>query len=296
MGWDLSGRTILVTGAARGIGAESARQLASRGARLALVGLEPEELERVARQCGSDAAWFEADVTDADALERAVADALERFGGLDAVMANAGIEGGGTIRAVDPAAFDRVIEVNLMGAWRTVRACLPYVIERRGYVLVVASMAVVAQGPGMASYNASKAGVEAFTNSLRSEVRHLGVDVGCAYFAFIDTDMVIGSDSHPSLGFARDELPGPIGRKYPVSRVGRAVADGIERRRSWVVVPGWVRALLLLRGPIQWLGQRASTDIAARMDEAFMRDVEQRGAAEASTPVGAGGRAGAKRD
>src|SRR5215211_2433768 len=211
-GWDLNGRTVLITGAARGIGAESARRLAARGARLALVGLEPEELERVASQCGPEAAWFEADVTDPEALERAVAGAVERFGGIDGVMANAGIEGGGMVRAVDPGAFDRVIEVNLMGVWRTVRACLPEVIERRGYVLVVASMAVVAQPPGMASYNASKAGAEAFANSLRAEVKHLGVDVGCAYFAFIDTDMVSGSDSHPALGFARARLPGALGK------------------------------------------------------------------------------------
>jgi len=295
-GWRLSGRTVFITGAARGIGAESARQLAARGARLALVGLEPQELERVAHQCGPEAAWFEADVTDAEALERAVRGAVERFGGVDAVMANAGIEGGGMIRSVDPAAFDRVVEVNLLGAWRTVRACLPQVIERCGYVLLNASMAVVAQAPGMASYNASKAGVEALANSLRAEVRHLGVDVGCAYFAFIDTDMVAGSDSHPALGFARGRLPGFVSKKYPVSRVGTAVADGIAGRRTRVVVPGWIRALLLARGPIQWLASRAPTDIAEEMEAAFERDIAERGAARASAAVGAGGAAGMTRD
>ena len=293
--WQVSGRTVLITGAARGIGAESARQLAARGARLALVGLEPEELERVAQQCGPEAAWFEADVTDADAMERAVQAAVERFGGIDAVMANAGIEGGGMIRSVDPPSFDRVVEVNLMGAWRTLRACLPHVIERRGYVLVNASMAVVAQPPGMASYNASKAGAEALANSLRGEVRHLGVDVGCAYFAFIDTDMVKGSDSHPALGFARGRLPGFLGKKIPVSRVGKAVADGIEGRRVWVAVPPWVKALLLLRGPLQRLAARGASDIAEEMDAAFERDVAERGAATASAPVGAGGAAGMSR-
>ena len=64
MSWSLQGRTVLITGAARGIGAESARRVAARGANVALVGLEPEELERVAAQCGTNAAWFEADVTD----------------------------------------------------------------------------------------------------------------------------------------------------------------------------------------------------------------------------------------
>src|SRR5919108_5990057 len=189
MDWSVQGRTVLITGAARGIGAESARRLASRGANLALVGLEPEGLERVAEQCGAGAAWFEADVTDWDALERAVEGTVERFGGIDAVVANAGIAPTGTVRLTDPAAFERTIEVNLLGAWRTVRACLPHVVERRGYVLVVASLAAVAHSPGMSAYAASKSGVEAFANALRVEVRPLGVDVGVAYFSWIDTDM-----------------------------------------------------------------------------------------------------------
>ncbi|HYN52055.1 MAG TPA: SDR family NAD(P)-dependent oxidoreductase, partial [Thermoleophilaceae bacterium] len=96
---DLRGKTVFITGAARGIGAESARRLAARGANVALAGLEPEELERVARQCGTNAEWFECDVTDWDALERAVEGTVERFGGLDVVMANAGIATGGMARS-----------------------------------------------------------------------------------------------------------------------------------------------------------------------------------------------------
>src|SRR5919106_2440023 len=155
MGWTLSDRTVLITGAARGIGAESARRLASRGARVSLVGLEPGELERVAAQCGPEAAWFEADVTDPEALEGAVTDTVERFGGIDAVMANAGVAPAGMVRFVEPAAFERTIEINLLGVWRTVRACLPHVIERRGYVLVIASRAAAVHAPAMAAYAAS---------------------------------------------------------------------------------------------------------------------------------------------
>src|ERR671933_1787779 len=87
----VSGKVVLVTGAARGIGAEAARQLARRGARVALVGLEQDELERVAGECGPEAAWFHADVTDRQAIKRAVEGTVERFGGLDAAVANAGI-------------------------------------------------------------------------------------------------------------------------------------------------------------------------------------------------------------
>jgi NAD(P)-dependent dehydrogenase (short-subunit alcohol dehydrogenase family) len=292
-GWSLQGRTVLITGAARGIGAESARRLASRGARVALVGLEPEGLERVAAECsqsGEDAAWFEADVTDTEALERAVAGGVERFGGIDAVVANAGISPAGVVRSIEPAAFERTIEINLLGMWRTVRACLPHVIERRGYVLVVASAAAAVHGPGMAPYAASKAGAEAFADSLRIELAHLGVDVGVGYFSWIGTEMVAGADAHPAFGFARARLPGPFGKTHPVSKVGDAVAEGIERRRRWVTVPRWIRALLLFRGLAFPLFDAGGRRDAAEMDERFQRDVEERGS-EASAPVGAGGAA-----
>ena len=123
--WTTRGKTVLITGAARGLGAEAARRVAARGANVALVGLEPEELERVAAQCGANAAWFECDVTDTEALKRAVQGTVERFGGIDVVMANAGIAPVGMVRSTDPAAFERTIEINLLGVWRTVRAALP---------------------------------------------------------------------------------------------------------------------------------------------------------------------------
>ena len=288
---DLRGKTVFITGAARGIGAESARRLAARGANVALAGLEPEELERVARQCGTNAEWFECDVTDWDALERAVEGTVERFGGLDVVMANAGIATGGMARSTDPRAFEATLEVNLLGVWRTVRSCLPQVIERRGYVLVIASLAAAMHGPGMAAYSASKAGAEAFADSLRVEVKHLGVDVGVGYFSWIDTDMVRGADAHPALGKFRGEIPGPLGKTYPVSAVGEAIATGIAERRRWVVVPGWSRALLVLRTALAPLFDRAGFETAAEADRLFQADVEERGAEEASAPVGAGGEA-----
>jgi NAD(P)-dependent dehydrogenase (short-subunit alcohol dehydrogenase family) len=289
--WDLAGKTVFITGPARGIGAESARHVAARGANIALAGLEPDELERVAGQCGTNAACFDCDVTDWDALERAVQGAVERFGGIDVVMANAGISPAGMTRSIDPRAFERTIEINLLGVWRTVRACLPHVIERRGYVLLVASLAAALHAPGMAPYAASKAGVEAFGNSLRAELKHLGVDVGVAYFGFIDTDLVRGADAHPALGEVRGDVPGPIGRTYPVSAVGRAVVEGIEKRRRWVVVPRFIKAILILRTVLGPLGDRAAAEHAAEADQRFQQDVESRGVEAASAPVGAGGEA-----
>jgi NAD(P)-dependent dehydrogenase (short-subunit alcohol dehydrogenase family) len=288
--WSLSGLTVLITGAARGIGAESARRLAARGANVALVGLEPDELEKVAAEIGQSAAAFEVDVTDRHALGAAVDGTVERFGGIDGVVANAGIGGGGPVRHADPDAFERVLEVNLNGVYRTVHACLPHVVERRGYVLVVASLAAMLHSPGMAPYNMSKAGAEAFGNTLRAEVKHLGVDVGVGYFSWIDTELVRAADRHPVFGARRAKLPGFARKTYPVSAVGDAVVDGFEHRRRMVVVPGWVRALSLLRGLAVPLVERQAMKDAAELDSAFARDVSERGA-EASRPVGAGGEA-----
>jgi NAD(P)-dependent dehydrogenase (short-subunit alcohol dehydrogenase family) len=296
MSWDLRGRTVFITGAARGIGAETARRASAAGANVALAGLEPEELERVAAQCGANAAALECDVTDWQALERAVQGAVERFGGIDVVMANAGIASAGMVRSIDPRSFERTLEVNLMGVWRTVRTCLPHVIERRGYVLVVASLAAAVHGPGMAAYAASKAGAEAFADSLRVEVRRLGVDVGVGYFGFIDTDMVRGADAHPGLGHMRSDAPGPVRKTYPVSAVGRAMVEGMERRSRWIVVPRWARALLVLRTALAPLIDNRSYDPAAEGDRLFAEDVERRGVAAASAPVGPGGDAAAERE
>jgi NAD(P)-dependent dehydrogenase (short-subunit alcohol dehydrogenase family) len=292
--WTVRGRTVLITGAARGLGAETARRVAARGANVALVGLEPEELRRVAAQCGTNAAWFECDVTDNEQLTRAVGATVERFGGIDVCMANAGIASGGMVRSADPDAFERTIEINLLGVWRTVRACLPYLIEREGYVLVIASMAAALHGPGMAAYAASKAGAEAFADSLRTEVKRLGVDVGVGYFLFIDTDMVRGADAHP-LGKMRAEAPWPFRKTYPLSDAGQAIADGIERRRRWVIVPGWAKALLVLRTAVAPLLDMASFDRAAEADALFQADIEERGVKAASRPLGAGGEAVAAR-
>jgi NAD(P)-dependent dehydrogenase (short-subunit alcohol dehydrogenase family) len=236
--YDIRGRTVLITGAARGIGAETARHLAASGANLALVGLEPELLERLASELGDGAAWWEADVRDTAAVGRAVDAAAERFGGIDVVMANAGIAPPvTTVAGVDPDAFERVIDINLLGVWRTVRATLPYVRARRGYILCIASMAAAVHAPLMAPYNMAKAGVEALADSLRPELAGDGVAVGCAYFGFIDTDMVRDSLAENPTQRLRANTPSWLVRPLPVAAAARGIERGIERRARRVVVP-----------------------------------------------------------
>ncbi len=196
--YPVTGKVILVTGAARGIGAGTARALAARGARLSLVGLEPDLLASLAAELGGDAAWFEADVTDRAALDAAVAGTVERFGGIDVVIANAGVAPVGTVTTLPPEAFAKTIDVNLMGVYHTIHAALPHVIASQGYILPIASGAAVMHLPMMAPYAASKAAVEALADCLRVELAPKGTKVGCAYFLFIDTDMVREADRHPA--------------------------------------------------------------------------------------------------
>jgi NAD(P)-dependent dehydrogenase (short-subunit alcohol dehydrogenase family) len=291
----LVGKRLLITGAARGIGAATARVAAQRGARLSLVGFEPEELERVAAECGGDAVWFEADITDPDALETAVGGTVERFGGLDLVLANAGIAVGGMVRSLPPGSFEKVIDVNITGAYHTVRACLPALMESRGYVLGVASIAAAAHPPGMASYAASKAGVEGFLNAFRQEIEPFGVEVGVAYFPWLATDLVSGGDEHPAFAFFRSHLRSPFDKAYPVEIAAEALARGLEQRRRRVAVPRWVRAALLARDVINRTAERDARKWMVELDRLYQEELREQGQA-AARPVGAGGEAVAEAD
>jgi NAD(P)-dependent dehydrogenase (short-subunit alcohol dehydrogenase family) len=291
----LQGKTVLITGAARGIGAAAARQVASLGARAVCVGLEPDELASVAESCGGGALWFEVDVTDLAALERVVAETVEQTGGIDVVVANAGIGSGGSMLRMPPEAFERVIQVNLLGAYKTMKACLPHVMDRRGYILAVASLAAITPSfPGFAPYAASKAGIEATALSLRAEVKHLGVDVGVAYFGWIDTDLVRGGDNeHPAFKYLRSQLKGPAAKTHPVSKAGEAIVRGIERRLETVVAPGWIRAIRYLRGFFGPLTERQVQAAAPETMSLFDAEYERLGD-EMARPVGAGGQADAR--
>src|SRR3954452_22821955 len=288
--YPVAGKSILITGAARGIGAETARRLAAKGAKLSLAGLEPEELEKVAAQCGPDAVWFETDVTDWDALERAASGTVDAFGGIDVVMANAGVAVAGLVETVDPGAWERVIEVNLLGVWRTVRTCLPHVIERRGYVLPVASMAAAVPAPVMSAYAGAKAGVEAFGDSLRGEMAHKGVGVGVAYFSWIATDMVAGGDASAAGGILRGRMKGPLAKTYPVSVAVDAVEQGIESRARRVMAPSWIRFMFAMRDFLSVITDRQVADVMPEVERVVEADIAARGA-QATAPVGAGGEA-----
>jgi NAD(P)-dependent dehydrogenase (short-subunit alcohol dehydrogenase family) len=284
----------VVTGAARGIGLETARRLSATH-RVALLDIDAEGVERAAQGL-ADAVWAPCDITDADSVAAAIEHVVAECGAIDVCISNAGIATTGALRQLDPDVIAAQINVNLIGNWRFIHACLPHVIARRGYVLGVASLAAIVAPLGLGAYAASKAGIEQLLNVLRIEVGHLGVDVGVAYFSWIDTDMVRGTDAHhPGFAAMRKGLRGPAGKTLPVAAAAAAIARGVERRSRRVVAPGFVGALYRLRGLVPELLDRQAAKIAPEVDRFTAEMVAERGAFAAGLRPGERGSEAAAR-
>jgi NAD(P)-dependent dehydrogenase (short-subunit alcohol dehydrogenase family) len=267
----------LVTGAARGIGLETARRLSATH-RVALVDLDGEAVERAAAEI-ADAVAVACDITDAESVSAALDGVVAATGAIDVCISNAGIATAGALRHLDPDVLAAQLNVNLTGNWRVIHACLPHVIARRGYVLAVASVAAIVPAPGLGAYAASKAGLEQLLDVLRVEVRHLGVDVGVAYFSWIDTEMVRGAErQHPGFAAMREGLRGPAGKTLPVARAAEAIARGVERRSRRVVAPGFVGALYRLRGLVPVLLEREAAKAGVEVDRFTTELAAERGA------------------
>ena len=245
----VAGKVALVTGAARGIGFETARLLHQRGASVALTDLDREATERAAKSIGERTLALEVDVTDTDALEAAVAETVARFGGLDVAVANAGVAPPpATMRSIDPDVFERVVEIDLLGVWRTARACLPQVTERRGHIVVVASVYAFMNPVLAAPYAISKAGVEQMGRALRAELAPHGASASVAYFGFIDTNMVRDSLADPVAESLEKLVPSFFLRRLSAGKAGEAIVAGLEKRAPRIVAPGWWRLLSAMRG------------------------------------------------
>ncbi|MFE9321806.1 SDR family NAD(P)-dependent oxidoreductase [Nocardia sp. NPDC052278] len=252
----VAGRRILITGAARGIGAALARQLHAKGAKVALLGLEADLLAEVAHECG-DAPWRYCDIADHRQVERVVSTLVTELGGLDVVVANAGIAKQLPLLGGDPTVMEETLAVNVLGVYYTLRAAGPHICHPDGYALVISSLAAAVNLPLVGAYSASKAGVEALGNTLRHEVRHTGAKVGVAYFAELDTDMT-------TRGFGTAAARAILGRSTvsgvaPLGPAIDVVERAIARRKRQVVSPWWVAVAL----PFRPIAQRV-IDIALR--------------------------------
>jgi NAD(P)-dependent dehydrogenase (short-subunit alcohol dehydrogenase family) len=281
--WSLSDKVILITGGARGIGAATARALAARGAVPVLADLDTEALATTAAAMSPRPLTIELDVTDLGACEAAVERVLAEHRRLDVVWANAGIGSSGPLHLTDPAAWRRTIEVNLVGAFHTVRAALPAVIEARGYVAVTASLASFGHGPHMSAYCATKAGVEAMCDSLRIEMAHHGVDVATIHPSWIDTEMVREGDESRAFKLFRDALRPPFKKTYPVEQAVKDIVAGFEQRSRRICTPRFVYAAHALRPVLNTRAmQRDQLAIAPMMERAFEQELADRGLEGAS--------------
>ena len=273
--YDLTGKVALVTGAARGIGFETSKALVSRGASVVIVDLRAEDAVAAAAQVHGDRALgLAADVTDRDAMQKVVATAVERFGRLDVVVANAGVASKpATFRAMSEDAFDRVLDVNLHGVIDTVRAALPEIVERGGHVVVVASVYAFINGAGATPYAIAKSGVEQFGRALRVELAPHGASASVAYFGFIDTEMVRQTiDADARSDDLKHIVPRVLQKRLHPSVAGEAIVAGIERRAPRIIRPRRWRAISVLRGIVNPVFDRA----APKQLHEIVRDMDAR--------------------
>ncbi|MGV8871700.1 MAG: SDR family NAD(P)-dependent oxidoreductase [Rhodococcus sp. (in: high G+C Gram-positive bacteria)] len=253
---DHTGQVALITGAAGGIGSAVATALHRRGASIVLVDTTSTDLDAVAAKLGNQrVAIAYADVTVREQLDAAVAVAIDTFGTLDIVMANAGISSGATastVRSIEDGVFERVIGVNLVGVWNTVRAALPHIVESGGYVLLTSSTYAYLNGLANAPYAASKAAVEQLGRALRLELAGTGATAGVLYPGWVATpivDVAFGGDEIATALVAKGF---PALLRHPISpdKLARGVVRGIERRAPRIQVPARWIPMSLLRGVI----------------------------------------------
>jgi NAD(P)-dependent dehydrogenase (short-subunit alcohol dehydrogenase family) len=254
--YDLNGKVALVTGAARGIGFETARQLHLRGASVAVLDLRAEEAREAAERIGPRAFGVGADVTDEGGMLAAVAAVVDRFGGLDVAVANAGIAPPTitTARTMPGEEWKRVVDVNLIGAWQTARAALPQVSERGGQIVFIGSIYSFANGMLASPYAVSKAGVEALGRALRAELAPLGASASVVYFGWVETDLVRDSldrkDGGRGARILGDILPAFLLRRISPQVAGDTIVRALEERAPRAFAPRVWRYLSAVRGLI----------------------------------------------
>ncbi|MBB4660134.1 3-oxoacyl-[acyl-carrier-protein] reductase [Parvularcula dongshanensis] len=188
--FDLSGRKALVTGATGGIGGAVARALHAQGATVALSGTRAEKLEGLASELGERVFVVPANLSDMDAAEGLPGQAAEAMGGLDVLVANAGVTRDNLMMRMKPEDFDAVIDVNLRATWRMSKACLRGMMKaRHGRIIAVSSVVGTTGNPGQTNYAASKAGLTGMIKSLAAEVASRGITANLIAPGFIATPM-----------------------------------------------------------------------------------------------------------
>jgi len=296
----LAGQVVLVTGAASGIGAAGVRELLRLGAHPVLVDCDAEPLAALAHALevegrpgavGAAAEtmpdpsllWVVADVTVQSQCEAAVAAAVARFGRVDVVWANAGLAAFGPLALIEPQAWQRCIEVNVLGVFHTVRAALPEVMRQRGQVLVSASVASFAHPPMLSAYAASKAAEEAMCNAWRIELAAHGVNVCALHASWVRTPLMDEGALHPAFARLRATMPQAMNQAMAPEAAARLIMQGLAARRSRIWVPGWVRWLYLGRALLHTaVAERTLRKAAPELEALYQQVLAESGPAASS--------------
>lgn len=272
--YELSGRTALITGAARGIGLHLARQLYGRGVSVALLDLDGPAVEATARALGDRAIAIEANVIDGDAMSAAVTEVSTRFGGIDLVIPAAGVIQSevATAHSIRGDEWERVFEVDFLGVWRTVRAALPQIRQRQGQIVLTSSIFAFVNGIFNSPYATAKAGGEALGRALRAELAPSGASATVAYFAAVETKLLEDSLDRPFSDRMEQNLPGLLRKRIAPEVAASAIVRGIENRSPRVFAPRWWRLVYALQGILMpFVDRRLERD---ETTVGIVRDVE----------------------
>lgn len=240
MSREFANRVALVTGAASGIGLAVAHLLAERGAAVALVDRSEAEVRDAALRLtalGGSTMGLAADVADAAQVERAVAATVERFGRIDIVSNNAGIQRYGTVETTPEAEWDEVISVNAKSAYLVTRAAAPFLKRTRGSVVNMASVQSLATQQNVLAYTASKHALLGVTRSMALDLAAAGVRVNCVAPGSVDTPMLrwaLELDPDPVALRRRVDAMHPLGRMARPEEVAECVAFLASERASFV--------------------------------------------------------------
>lgn len=219
----LKGKTAIVTGGSRGIGAEIARTFAAMGADVAIVyGGNAALAESVRKECeqyGVKAKAYCCDVSNFEETKKLVAEIKRDFGGVHLLINNAGITRDGLVAMMSERDYDDVLDVNLKGAFNLIRHCAGLFLRaREGCIINVSSVSGLVGNAGQANYAASKAGLIGLTKSIAKELAPRGVRCNAIAPGFIETDMTTAQSENPLLGRI------PLGRMGTPADVARAAA------------------------------------------------------------------------
>lgn len=248
----LENRVAVVTGAGGGIGAAIARAVVAEGGRVALLDVNPSATEELAAELGEAAAAFEADVTRLDRLEAVAAAASERFGGIDALVNNAGIRIVKSFLDHTEEDWRRILDVNLTGQFLAAKAVVPHLIARgKGKIVNVASIAGIGGRPNRVAYVAAKFGIVGLTRALAMDLSadNICVNALCPSMIASPLNTSLAEDGEIGPRWARDNLARRWGRPEDVARVAVFLASddadyvtGSEYRVDGGEATGLVRA------------------------------------------------------